>query len=85
MIVRFAIVCDLCGKRGREYMGGLACCVCGRDVCKECAALYDPDPPGRALCRECVVPACPEECDGCRAPFNDADRPPSGKCRACEA
>jgi hypothetical protein len=53
-LVRFAMVCDKCNVRQEEYAGYLSRSECMDHVCKECAAEYDPDPPGRALCRECA-------------------------------
>lgn len=53
MIVRFAMVCDLCGVRQEEYAGYLSCRECLRHVCPKCAVEYDPDPPGRAVCKDC--------------------------------
>jgi hypothetical protein len=35
-IVRFASVCDHCGKRGPEYEAYLSCRECGRDLCPAC-------------------------------------------------
>jgi len=53
-IERFHTVCDRCGSKGQEYAAHvIACRDCGDDVCKLCAAEYDPDPPGFALCRQC--------------------------------
>jgi hypothetical protein len=34
-IVRFASICDQCGKRGQEYQVFLHCRECGRDLCPE--------------------------------------------------
>ena len=51
--IRFAVVCDLCNQVGEQYLGGLTCDDCWRDVCPACAAKYDPDPPGSAVCKEC--------------------------------
>jgi ribosomal protein S14 len=35
-IVRFASVCDECGKRGEEYKAFPACRECLRDICPSC-------------------------------------------------
>lgn len=37
MMVRFAIVCDICKKRQEEYQGSFALCKeCGADICESC-------------------------------------------------
>ena len=36
-IVRFAMVCDHCGKRSPEYSGWPTCASCGSDICLTCA------------------------------------------------
>jgi hypothetical protein len=54
-LVRFAMVCDKCHERQEEYAGYLSCSECGDDVCEECCDVYDPDPPGHAVCLECAI------------------------------
>jgi len=50
MIVRFAIICDSCKRRGEEYEGPFGCCEsCGGDLCEGCCnagahCCTDPDP-----------------------------------------
>lgn len=51
-LVKFAVVCDLCGTRGEEYGGGYSCDDCMRDVCEDCSAWYV-DGTTRALCWDC--------------------------------
>ena len=34
-MVRFASICDICGKRGEEYFAFPYCRECGRDLCPE--------------------------------------------------
>ena len=51
--VRFAHVCDSCGKRSAEYGIFLRCFYCGDHTCRVCAKEYDPDPPGYAVCKPC--------------------------------
>lgn len=54
-LVRFAMVCDKCHTRQGEYDGYLTCAECGADVCQKCCSVYDPDPPGNAVCKECFA------------------------------
>lgn len=48
--------CDLCGHTAHV----IRCGICDQNVCESCASDYDPDPPGRAICRACVglCPTC---------------------------
>jgi hypothetical protein len=62
MIVRFAVVCDQCGKKGPEYQGGINCSECGDDICESCAERFDYDPPTRGVCKRCQA-----EANACRA------------------
>jgi hypothetical protein len=56
---RFHTICDCCGSRSEEYGVHTIPCraECGRDVCEPCADVYDPDPPGYAICKECAKEA----------------------------
>jgi hypothetical protein len=49
------MVCDKCKERQEEYAGYLSCSECGDDVCEKCCDVYDPDPPGHAVCLECAI------------------------------
>ena len=54
--VRFATVCDKCGKRSTEYEAWASCDGCQDDVCPECSAEYREDE-GRkyATCHNCAA------------------------------
>jgi hypothetical protein len=59
-IVRFASVCDQCGKRGPEYQAYLSCRACGRDRCPECRnSQFSEEERGLTLCATGV--GCQEE------------------------
>ena len=79
-LVKFAVVCDVCGKRGEEYGGVLTCTGCGRDV-NDCCAVSTDEEKREALCKDCDEH--PEhDCRRCDCPrCADADR----LCRDCEA
>jgi len=50
--VRFAALCDTCGKRSEEYRGWRSCAGCVEDVCDSCdrsRGAFDP----LALCPAC--------------------------------
>ena len=56
MIVRFATLCDQCGKRSDEYTAFPSCVECMEDVCEQCATHHDNadvDHPETALCHKC--------------------------------
>ncbi len=53
-LVKYAMVCDKCHERQPEYAGYLSCKDCGDDVCETCCSVYDPDPPGYAVCVFCM-------------------------------
>lgn len=61
--VRFATICDLCGKRSAEY-ARFACCIdCGADVCPACEVgiSYQNDPDRcSVVCFKCAEPEEPE-------------------------
>jgi len=51
-IVKFASVCDECGKRGPEYEAFRFCRECGRDLCPEHSNHdWDEDEKNSTLCR----------------------------------
>jgi hypothetical protein len=53
-LVRFACLCDQCGKRSSEYSSWLSCRDCGEDVCDDCDLSDRRDPEfGRTLCKRC--------------------------------
>lgn len=54
MIVRFAVICDLCGTREEEYGPAPWCPECGRDVCRKCAVGYDEETGRAKSCVQCV-------------------------------
>ena len=61
-IVRFASVCDHCGKRGPEYEAYLFCRECGRDLCPACRnSDFNEQERGVTLCATGV--GCQEEFD----------------------
>ena len=53
MIVRFAEICDHCGKRSEEYSRWFTCRECGDDVCADCSRDTDEES-GRATCNKCA-------------------------------
>ncbi|MGH9970623.1 MAG: hypothetical protein ACREBG_22930 [Pyrinomonadaceae bacterium] len=59
MMVRFATLCDSCGKRSCEYEAWPSCLECDKDTCSSCdvpAHRTDADlnKPERTLCQACV-------------------------------
>lgn len=57
--VRFATICDLCGKRSPEYHKYEHCADCGDDVCPDCAVgiSYQNDPDRcTVVCLGCAEP-----------------------------
>jgi hypothetical protein len=55
MIVKFAELCDTCGRRSEEYTTWLTCRDCGEDVCYMCGHdIIAPDmDKGSAVCPDC--------------------------------
>lgn len=54
MIVRFAEVCDHCGKRSEEYSRWFDCKECGEAVCDSCAVKGSTDKEtSSAFCKRC--------------------------------
>lgn len=59
MLVRFAALCDQCGRRSAEYTTWPGCRSCGADICPGCQA---PDEAGTEIdgrwvgvqCRRCA-------------------------------
>jgi len=51
--VRFAVVCDKCGKRSPEYETWATCPYCCDDVCPACCIGYKEDE-GRTECTACI-------------------------------
>lgn len=69
MIERFHVRCDLCGVAGPEYGPTVVCEECGRDLNPCCAAVWqEEEPPFRAVCRDCILPATAKEWDAMHAP-----------------
>ena len=57
-MVRFAVVCDVCGTRGYEYGGGYSCRECSVQMSDRCACPHAAnDETGRALCPSCAKEA----------------------------
>ena len=55
MMVRFAVVCDVCETRGYEYGGGYHCRECGVEMCDRCGCPQAKDEEtGRAYCPDCA-------------------------------
>lgn len=54
--VRFATLCDVCGKRSEEYARFPRCIDCGDDICPNCtvSVAFGGDPDKEAA----VCPAC---------------------------
>jgi hypothetical protein len=57
--VRFATICDACGKRSPEYVRYATCEDCGDDVCPDCTVFVgynnNPDLEG-VVCPTCGAP-----------------------------
>lgn len=54
--VRFAEICDKCGKRSEEYSRWNVCRECGDDVCHDCDLESKRDAEtARTLCRDCFA------------------------------
>lgn len=53
-MVRFAMICDHCGKRSPEYTLWPTCRECGEDVCHECSTDFSDDETNRATCLNCI-------------------------------
>lgn len=55
MLVRFACVCDHCGKRSHEYEMWPCCRECGEDVCWACGEFWPDGPESwKTVCKRCV-------------------------------
>ncbi len=52
-MVRFAQLCDKCGKRSPEYTPWAHCRECGADVCPDCSNENSEDETNKAICHEC--------------------------------
>ena len=52
-IVRFAMLCDKCGKRSEEYTPWATCRECGMDFCPNCSTENTEDESNRCICNEC--------------------------------
>ena len=55
-MVRFACLCDKCGKRSREYTPWSTCRECFDDVCPACEVHGEntEDEANRTLCQVCM-------------------------------
>lgn len=59
--VRFAILCDHCGKRGPEYAHGYICRFCKADTCSGCMVPGSQnDETGECMCLHCDDVLCRE-------------------------
>ena len=68
-VVRFACICDHCGKRSEEYSGWFSCTECLEDVCDTCIVPRSGDPEtGRAICQRCAFEATLPMCPNCGEP-----------------
>ncbi len=55
-IVRFAEICDNCGKRSEEYSRWRVCRLCGNDTCEDCDLVSQRDDETcRTLCKDCLA------------------------------
>jgi len=55
-MVKFATLCDQCGKRSEEYTAWPSCEGCGDEVCDDCGRVTktgDGDRPDKAICKKC--------------------------------
>jgi hypothetical protein len=54
-VVRFAMLCDKCGRRSEEYGCHATCRECGLDICEACdvKAERTEDERNMTLCRDC--------------------------------
>lgn len=63
-LVRFATICDRCGKRSEEYTCFKSCTECADDICPDCTTDVsygnDPDKLG-TICDVCMGYPMPEE------------------------
>lgn len=73
-IVRFATLCDKCGKRSEEYKSWYICIYCGCHVCGECSVDQRDDEGlfASATCKECRAKLDEEE-PPCECVQVDAD------------
>lgn len=53
-MVRFAQLCDQCGKRSPEYSAWAHCRECSDDACRTCCPVFD-DETRQGLCTRCAV------------------------------
>lgn len=53
-MVRFATLCDKCGKRSEEYSAWPSCRECLEHVCPNCSVNASEDEAHEADCLECV-------------------------------
>ena len=51
-MVRFAMLCDQCGKRSREYGRWPECRDCSDDVCPDCCHSSDEET-SKGICKKC--------------------------------
>ncbi len=54
--VRFAHICDRCGKRGEEYTAMATCSECLKDTCSDCdvPAHRTEDERNKTVCKACA-------------------------------
>lgn len=54
-MVRFATLCDRCGRRSEEYTSWPTCEACERDICDrcDCPSERTEDERGQTLCVDC--------------------------------
>lgn len=57
MLVRFATLCDHCGKRSAEYAHFAVCRECLEDICPDCDVPSErsEDETNKTLCRKCAA------------------------------
>jgi hypothetical protein len=63
-MVRFATICDQCGKRSEEYAGWGDCRECGDDVCPAdiLPGTFNEET-GKCLCRRCSAESVSQKRD----------------------
>lgn len=67
-LVKFATLCDSCGKRSGEYQRFAVCEGCLLDVCPECTHVIISDESMRITCKACAAyttPAIADDGLGC--------------------
>lgn len=57
-IVRFATLCDHCGRRSEEYSSWPSCRECLEDVCPSCSTNPSEDENNWASCFRCIAESC---------------------------